>query len=102
MSAPQEFIKSTLASMGHHELCLPGRVLHLTKTASGTASLSSLIACGNFPAERRCCLNYPTYSLRESGMEAFAEIDLSPTMAADHLPDRYFFELNKLLSQQWK
>lgn len=69
-----------MEGLGHHELCLPGRILHLAKIGT----------------ERRCCGKVARYSLLPARLEDFAQIEVSSTMAAEHFPDRYYEELRLL------
>ena len=42
-------------------------------------------------------MNYASYSLQEVPSEDFKTIQMSTTMGMDHLPDRYTYEMQKVL-----
>lgn len=53
-------------------------------------------------SEKSCCNNHREFEVHEAQLEDFDEIIMSTSMATDHLPDRYFFEIQRVLKRRLK
>lgn len=58
------------------------------------------VCCCCGPCMNKLCKADP-FIPQETSLEAFAELIVSPSMAIDHFPDRYVFEL-KAVKESWK
>ena len=52
--------------------------------------------------ERKCCRNENEFYVEEAILEDFDEIIMSTSMATDHLPDKYFTEIQQVLQRRLK
>jgi hypothetical protein len=62
------------------QLKIPGRIIHLSK----------------FLTTRKCCSTRRIFLPVSKSMEDFERIIVSSTMAANHFPDQYYYELRRL------
>ena len=53
-----------------------------------------------FAVTKACCGKNLSYKLREAEYTEFEEILMSTTMGSDHLPDVYFYEIKRLLTER--
>jgi len=52
--------------------------------------------------DRQCCRNQNEFYVEEAVLEDFDEIIMSTSMATDHLPDKYFTEIQQVLQMRLK
>lgn len=77
-------MESKLKANPYPELFIPGQIIHFKKN--------------KLPS--RCCQRRFDYNPEVAERDAFKEIELSTTMATDHLPDIYVYEIQKNLNSR--
>lgn len=75
------------------DLYIPGRIIHIIKTDNYVYDHDN---CSN---PMLYCCSKRQYSAIEATIDDFDEILISPNMAFDHMPDRYYYEINRLAKQ---
>lgn len=67
-------------------LCIPGKIIYVAKNG----------------VQESCCGSRQIYHFTNPKIDEFSEIYVSSSMGSDHLPDRYYTELQRAFEQSRK
>jgi hypothetical protein len=109
-TAPQVHMRAKVEARKLHRLHHPGRIIHLRAIGKGHSLLLLLLSVlspshrmGRLSDLKRGCLGLRTPSRVfvpfVTNMKYFSQINISPTMVFDHLPDRYVDQLQELVDE---